>query len=214
MMSCVIYAIHAFCALLLNEVLPLWCLTKIELGGLDFDSNHIGLFQSISGAYGVITQLIFYPMVAQWLGIKKVFVFSLLIVTPLVWNITEARYLLPVPESGNAAKAAFWIVLLVFGALMQQFLLFSFSALNLIMNNSVPFQKMGAVNGVGMSLGALFRAIAPTVGASMYAWSITHHNNYFISFRFVFIVIALFLVFNVCLCLKFMPKRVNAPFKM
>lgn len=33
--------------------------------------------------------------------------------------------------------------------------------------HSVPFQKMGAVNGIGMSMSSLFRTIAPTFGASI-----------------------------------------------
>ncbi|XP_062585104.1 uncharacterized protein LOC134246757 [Saccostrea cucullata] len=48
----------------------------------------------------------------------------------------------------------------------------SFPATSLFVNNSSPAHMAGSVNGIAMTATAIARTLAPTIGGSVFAWSI------------------------------------------
>lgn len=66
-----------------------------------------------------------------------------------------------------------------------------FSSSFLLIANSTTHDKTGAVNGLGQSAGSLARAIGPSLGGAMFAWSNTAGLPFPLDYHFVFIFISL-----------------------
>jgi hypothetical protein len=63
----------------------------------------------------------------------------------------------------------------------------TFTCIFTILNNSVPAEARGRMQGVAMTVGSLARAIGPTVGAELFAWSLTNGSGFPIDQHFVFL---------------------------
>lgn len=85
-----------------------------------------------------------------------------------------------------------------------------FCASSILINNSVPFDQLGSVNGLAMSLTSLLRTCSPMFSGSIFAWSITVGVK--IGFPFnehlAFLSLGLILLFVLVLS-TFIPDRVN-----
>jgi len=213
-MTCsVLLATFWFGVIMIVEINPLWFMTSRERGGIDFDTNEIGIVRGSTGIFGVVVQLILYPVLDKKFGVKNVFIFSCLVLVVNAWSFTETRLLLPSDPEDVGATIIFWIVILAAVGIFQQFALFCSSALNLMINNSASLDKIGTINGIAMSMSAFFRSLAPTIGASAYSWSVGQNTNYLISFRFAYILSSLLLLCATLICAKWVPASINSPYK-
>ena len=84
-----------------------------------------------------------------------------------------------------------------------------FTAINMIVGNTVTHsQHLGAVNGMAQTIAMICAAIAPTGGASVFAWSVSGDHTFPLDFH-------LFWVFFLALCVvlfglaSMLPNSVN-----
>jgi MFS family permease len=205
MLASAFFAIHCFMVIIFVEVFPLWAITPHSQAGLSFGTNEIGLILSVGGAFGVAVQILTFKPLTTKITYKQLLMYYVLGMAVLMVLIVEVQRL-------YHHRVIFWIALAFCICLNQQLMLGTFSAFNIVMNNSVPFTLMGSMNGVAMSLAALGRTVGPTAGANLYAWSVGESHIYIISFRLVFYLIALLYVINVFCATKFLPETVNVPY--
>ncbi|EDO39928.1 predicted protein [Nematostella vectensis] len=78
----------------------------------------------------------------------------------------------------------------------------SFLAVFIFINNSVPSELLGTVNGLSMAVTSVFRALAPSASGSLFAWSIS--EGYKLGFPFnvnlAFIFLGLIRLLSVVFC--------------
>jgi MFS family permease len=83
-----------------------------------------------------------------------------------------------------------------------------FSANNVLINNASPKGTVGRVNGIAYSLGALLKAIGPSVGGTVFAWSIARGLHFPFNYNFVYNVLSIISLILFFL-IKFIPKDLN-----
>merc|ERR1712032_110046 len=68
-------------------------------------------------------------------------------------------------------------LLITLGVVRLALILTCFTSAFVILNNAVPIQSRGRLNGVLVSVVSVFKAIGPALGAVMFAWSVSepHH---------------------------------------
>jgi len=76
--------------------------------------------------------------------------------------------------------------------------------------NSVDFKQMGSVNGLAQSMVACTRAVAPTLGGVLFAWSVALHKFYPLNQHFVFLLMAILSAITALLTIG-MPLSINKP---
>jgi hypothetical protein len=76
--------------------------------------------------------------------------------------------------------------------------------------NSVDYEHMGAVNGLGQSLVAFLRAIGPYFGAMVLAWSFENGLPFPLNRYFIFCIMSLLCVINFVMTIG-LPEELNRP---
>jgi len=71
---------------------------------------------------------------------------------------------------------------------------FAFTTVFVLVNNSVDSQSRATVNGIGQSISALFRAIGPTIGGNIFAFTLTKNLPWPFNFTFVFLLVGISLI--------------------
>merc|ERR1712032_1314582 len=68
-------------------------------------------------------------------------------------------------------------LLITLGVVRLALILTCFTSAFVILNNAVPIQSRGRLNGVLVSVVSVFKAIGPALGAVLFAWSVSepHH---------------------------------------
>lgn len=201
-----IYCLLSVLTIIIDEIVPLWCVAPRRCGGLGLEAHDIGAVMSISGLVLVVFQLFLYPLVAARFPTRRVFEVGLLVygvlsaampfLALLAAEGDELHAAQPTNASahaggggvgvgdggggsdgGGAAAGAAWAVVL-FGLISLNSLgkcagSMAYTSIFLVINNSAGDEYRGRVNGLGMSAGSAFKAAGPTLGAVLFAWSIT-----------------------------------------
>ncbi|XP_060579020.1 uncharacterized protein LOC132735994, partial [Ruditapes philippinarum] len=76
----------------------------------------------------------------------------------------------PVPVS-------LWVLLLSTNTVMKLMVSCVFSGTSLLINNSVEPELAGQVNGLSMTITAIFRSLAPLVGGILYSWTVGYSSD-------------------------------------
>lgn len=198
-----LYSLLSFCVIGADEVFTVWASTDIQLHGLGFGTEEIGIALGISTLPLLFIQVYIFPAAEAKFGSKKTFEVACLFLIFCLTTVAALRILLH-------QHTIMWVCLLLSMGITKICSVTCFSAVGILMNNSVPPEKVGVLNGIAMTFAALFRGLAPTVGGSLFAWSIT--SGVKIGFPFdvnlVFIIFgSVFLASNV-LC-SVTPQRLN-----
>ncbi|KAI0208997.1 hypothetical protein LSAT2_006341 [Lamellibrachia satsuma] len=202
--ACVgLYSLLSFCVIGADEVFTVWASTDIHLHGLGFGTEELGVALGTSSLPLLFIQVYIFPAAESRFGSKHTFEFSCLFLIFLGTTVGALRIFLTQPTT-------LWVCLLLYMGLTKICILNCFSAVSILTNNSVPPEYVGSLNGIAMTFAALFRGLAPTVGGSIFAWSIT--SGVKIGFPFdvnlVFIIFgSVFLASNILCSLT--PKRLN-----
>ena len=128
----------------------------------------------------------------------------------------------------HVSRIPLWIVLFITLFMMRLCINVAYVMIAIFINNSVPKRQAGAINGLAVSLAALtrqrhnidrilafitssFRAIAPSVGGSLFAWSISKgkgHIGFLLDYHLVFYFIST--VFLISLLLSvYLPSKLQ-----
>ncbi|KAK6190747.1 hypothetical protein SNE40_002543 [Patella caerulea] len=202
--SILLYTVYSFGVIGFEDIFTIWASTEPRLDGLGFDTSEIG---TILGAVAIpllLIQLFIYPPIVNKLGIKMAFiVFNIVIII--------AVQILPVLHLMYDKKIELWMLLILILLAEKLGVNCCFSGSSLLINNSCEPKLVGVVNGMAMTFTAIARTLAPTVGGSLFAWSVGYGSQHIgapfdVNLSFIFFGLVFMLS---CLMCIFLPKSLN-----
>ena len=208
-LSVLAYAIWAFINVIYDEVLSLFVVTPISLGGLSMTSTEMGFVLSSLGIAQIVGQLFCYPPVERRLGLVKSFrlasvmmiIFSLTL--PFINNL--ARYLSDDHGQLSAdGRALVYVVLLMNLTGRTIASCFGYISIIICVNDSCPdIRNIGMVHGFGQVAASFvrlvfvddqqtnkIRAVGPALGGFIWSWSLISGLPSPLDSHFTFLVIA------------------------
>lgn len=121
-------------------------------------------------------------------------------------NVTRYE-LQEVSTPGSLALNA-WVVLVLNFALNQMWQVMALTAVMALINNSCFPSVRGTVNGIAQTMASAARAIGPTLGGFLYAWSQSNGLGWPFDLRFLWNVLTLFLLLAI-LETSLLPLSIN-----
>jgi hypothetical protein len=198
------YGLLCMSYILLDETIPLFLKLDKAFGGLSFGSSDIGFLLSLSGVFMVFFTSIALPLLAS-MKKSRLFLISTCFAIPAVfaWPSIAVLNRTVLDKWGLHGDRLLWLLLGSCATLKNIFACCAFTAVMIQVNDSCSHKHLGAVNGLGQSLGALARAVGPAVGGLL--WSISLHTNFIFT---NFLGCAVLLV--ICQCLNYqLPDPTN-----
>ncbi|XP_065840286.1 uncharacterized protein [Oscarella lobularis] len=219
------YCLFAFSVVGSDELASLWMSTKKYRGGLGFREKDIGLFQAILACVTVPLQIHLTHKMETKLGSLMAFYVTcvacvfFMAFQPVISSIERQCHCTLVHKNTYSASLTFlyvsviplWTVLFITLFMMRLSINVAYVMIAIFINNSVPKRQVGAINGLALSLAAVTRAVAPSVGASLFAWSISEgkgHVGFLLDYHLVFYFIST--VFLISLLLSvYLPSKLQ-----
>ena len=131
-------------------------------GGLGLSTNNVGVIMAVNGLIALAIQAIVFPYAAEKLGIWRVFVI-VTILHPTAYFIVPYLALLP----DNALYAGIYTSLGIRNLLS----ILAYPALLILLRQaSISAAVLGRINGLGASVGAGCRTMAPPIAGLLYGW--------------------------------------------
>lgn len=187
------YGMVCAAAILIDETLPLFFKLETARGGFGFDSQQIGVLLSTGAAGMMVMSILCIPLID---GVSNKYLsklsISLLVPLCLAFPLIALLNNHVLVNMGNdtAHMWLLWPLLILVNTFKNLFTNFSFTAAVIMVNYSVTDEYLGAVNGLGQSLGALARSLGPAVGGLL--WSVaTKYDFVYLNFIAVVAVFAL-----------------------
>lgn len=154
-------------------VLPLFCDTPLDLGGLSLNEVQIGTYLAANGCVTIIVQLMLFPYLERKWGGPYNTLRKCLSVLPMVFACFILAHFAGKAFGFKAIVASLAVLLLVRGGSSMMIV-----SSNLCINNVVPQRNaLGSINGMSQAMASLARAIGPIAANSGYAFSITALGN-------------------------------------
>jgi len=206
----VLYMLYSFSTSFMMVIFPIWSMLKFEDGGLEFNTSDTGLANAMSGFFTIIFQTFIYRRLISLLGLVWAYRLSQFICAVMV-------VLAPIGASGTShlygtpGEAWFWIVNLSLCAVYVAMIIYGFSALGTIINNTTSNDRLGGVNGLTQTAASLARSASPAIGSAFFAMTLHLNSNYFISYRLSFWVISGIYMVSLLLAFK-LPAYLNKPY--
>ncbi|KAL5016316.1 hypothetical protein ScPMuIL_005905 [Solemya velum] len=163
--SVFLYTLFSFASIGYDEVFTVWCSTRTGLDGLGFSPDEIGAILGLTAIPLLLIQFFIFPVMVRKFQIKWTFIISIGIQMVIVSCTATLHLLVDSPKW-------LWAGLLLMCIPRQLASSSCFTATSLFINNSVRPEQVGAVNGIGMTLTAVARTLAPTIGGSIFAWTV------------------------------------------
>ena len=188
----VIATVSCYCCiatgyLILDETTPLLLKLSFDKGGFGYQSKEIG---SLLGLSGIILFLwTFFAIAPIERTIGKL---NMLKIGNYIGVLLPVLYVL-IPRYTTSAlqlepRAISWILLLAVMCLRNIFSSMAFTAVMILVNNSVTSEYLGQVNGGAQALASLSRAIGPLLGGILWTWSVSI-DNLFINFILITVIL-------------------------
>ena len=130
-------------------------------GGLGLSLKQVGLIMSVNGVIALFMQGAVFPLVAEWLGVWRLFQVVTLL-HPVVYFLVP--YLAILPRAG----ASLYIGLYGLLALRNFFAILAYPLLLILIKEACDPRRLGRVNGLGASAGAVARCVAPPLSGVLY----------------------------------------------
>ena len=188
-----------------NEVFPLWCVAPAQSGGLELTSPQLGWVLSASGLALLGFQMIIFPPLSRRVSITRLCFFGCAS-SGVLYALLPFVTLLAEPASVIAA-------LLLQQSLLRCALGCCFTCTFTILNNSVPAESRGRMQGVAMTVGSIARAVGPTMGAELFAWSLTNGLPLPFDVHFVFLLVCGMNLVPVAIAMATFTKQLDMPFE-
>nr|XP_012555465.2 protein ZINC INDUCED FACILITATOR-LIKE 1 isoform X1 [Hydra vulgaris] len=200
----ILYGLYGIVTTGFYEILPVFLATSEEYGGNAMTVFDIGSFILISSIFIIITQLA-TSKIQFWFGAKKAFIggiFIFICMVPLL------------PVSGLIKKGTSrWIFLMFVQVSINAVISVCFVCLNVFLGNSVEPDLLGTINGLGMSVSCIGRALGPTIFGVSYSWSLSNVEHHRLGFPFnqyfVFFLISLCCFLNLIYVYWLIPTSLN-----
>ena len=193
-----LYSLFSVVVLSLDEVLPLWSKVPREIGGLAMSIRKFSIVISISALVCFPFSLFIFQAFERCLGGLRSYLVALLCLIPVCVLMPSISVLPGIASS---------LLLGIFNIFLRLFVSAVFAALSMFVNNSVTPDKLGAVNGLCISICSIFRSFAPIYGGSVFAISLNNHT-FPLDYHLVFVINGFVLI----LCILFgtvLPESLN-----
>jgi MFS family permease len=193
-----------------DQVIPLYCILPISRNGLELDNKDIGIIFGISGISAIIVQIVLCPFIVNSLGSVNAFKLALFVCIPAFIFTPELNRLNY--KDNIVLQSFFWVSMGVCQLIKTFGFELSYTAIMVIVNNSVSSKNRGKLNGLSQSFVALMRLLSPIFGNSLFAFSTKYQYTLGFPFdlHFIFYIQTILhvIVFLFCLIL---PQSLNAP---
>ncbi|XP_067670679.1 uncharacterized protein [Haliotis asinina] len=202
--SILLYTVYSFGVIGAEDVFTIFLSTEPQYNGMGFTSNEIGLSLGVVSVPLLVLQLLVYPAMVRKFGIKKTFLIGGMVLVVTVQT-------LPMLHRLHDNKVLLWTLLMMIMLPERLAVNCCFSGSSLMINNSANPQNAGTVNGIAMTFTAIARTLAPTVGGSVYAWSISYGAEYLgppFDHNLAFLIFGLVFAISLIQCLL-LPESLN-----
>ena len=162
------YALYSAVEIGVTEVVCLWAVASEASGGLGLSMARVGQALGAVGVFMVVVQFALYEKHVTRVGERGGVLGALARNGPAIAALPVAAYALEAAFGEGGAVAA---LVLVHGFVKCGDTIF-FSALTAVANATVSTEDRGAFQGVNVTLGSLGKALGPTAGAVLFAWTI------------------------------------------
>ena len=162
------YALYSAVEIGVTEVVCLWAVASEASGGLGLSMARVGQALGAVGVFMVVVQFALYEKHVTRVGERGGVLGALARNGPAIAALPVAAYALEAAFGEGGAVAA---LVLVHGFVKCGDTVF-FSALTAVANATVSTEDRGAFQGVNVTLGSLGKALGPTAGAVLFAWTI------------------------------------------
>jgi hypothetical protein len=210
--ACTLYALLGLMNTMADEVWPLWALTPVSEGGLAFSTDQIGAINAWSGVIQLLFNLAVYPILAKHLGLVKTFLVGLVASILVFPSYPFIRYV-PLPVKGDIGSSVlFWTVLGFLAMWRCTATQSCFSSIMTIISNSIYPEHMGAANGMGQSMVAFTRMLAPFSSAAVLALSLSPQTVWPFNYgRLAWYLMSIIGIITIGLGWSHLPTSLNKP---
>eukprot|EP00752_Nemacystus_decipiens_P011395 g10122.t1 len=167
-----VYSIFSFIVIGSREVYPLWALSTVQAGGIDWTTKEIGEALSVCGIGMLIFQLLVYPWLSKRMGVTRSQRYACLLSMPVFLAFPSLSLL----RDSEAALVAASLVLLFLANVVSNAV---FINISLAINNAVDPSRRATLNGLSMTLASVAKAAGPTFFSAIFAWSVDGHDRPF-----------------------------------
>lgn len=192
------YFVLSFVDLSFSEVIPLWAIASVSVGGLGMEQRRIGFLMTFTGCLQVVYTMVVYPMLVKLLGRVESFRIGQIVFIPFCLGITLLNKMKP------ESLQQFVMLVFVF-AVARAGCSLGNSSIGLIVNRCVRKEQRASINGLSMGIGSMAKAIGPMTSTFIFAWSINPsqedavERDFPLDVHFIFIIFSLLSV--VCIAM-------------
>jgi MFS family permease len=165
-----VYCFLSTFSIFYEDCYPLWLLTPRREGGMGMAVDEIGAVLSATAVFTVLYQFLIFPFISERMPSHVLFPTSAGISAVLM----PVAVLIARMKPGAAAT---WAALIAHNIVYRCAVSNAYTACFCTINNSCATDARGAVNGFAMSVASLFKAVGPSLGASLYAYGLDRAPN-------------------------------------
>ena len=183
-----------------------WTVASVKSGGLDFTPRDVGLTTAIGGVATVFSLFFIAGPVIKVMSVVRAVRMMGLILTPV---------LACMPLGNNIARhgsnAAVWGLEGILVFLWQATVQIMINAVNVLVPNSVPNEKLAMAQAASQASSAIGKAIGPTVIGAILEWSLRPGRKFPFNYFCTFFILAFICVVYSVLTF-FLPPSINYPY--
>lgn len=189
------YAIFCFMITFVDETVPLWAVSSTDSGGIAFSSADVGALLALVGGGLVIFQLFFYEcMISRYFNKGSKDTLSRLLAfgsTGIILLPITSSIIFKFMDSMSSERES---KIIIYATILTDLLIYripcvsAFSTAAVIVNNAVPKEMRGTMNGLIMTAGSIGNASGPIIGSILYATFV--ESSLPIDGRLVFVIAA------------------------
>ncbi|KAJ7387199.1 hypothetical protein OS493_004169 [Desmophyllum pertusum] len=199
-----VYCVLSFIVIGFDELFTLWAATETKHGGLGFSTDQIGTALLCVAAPLLFLQIWTYPKFERRLGSIRVFQLGNVIMGIMIVSLSGIN-------TFYNRSTILWPLLISILLPLRMGVGCSFSSTSILVNNSVPSELLGSVNGLAMTAGSISRAFAPLFTGSIFAWSISKgfKHGFPLDEHFAFLLLSIVCLLSVLLSCTVLPEELN-----
>ena len=165
-----VYCFLSTFSIFYEDCYPLWLLTPRREGGMGFQVDEIGAVLSATAVFTVAYQFLIFAFISERCPSHVLFPTSSAIAAVLM----PVAVLIARMKPGAATT---WAALIAHNIVYRCAVSNAYTACFCTINNSCATNARGAVNGFAMSVASAFKAVGPSLGASLYAYGLDKAPN-------------------------------------
>ncbi|KAI8916233.1 major facilitator superfamily domain-containing protein [Gorgonomyces haynaldii] len=181
------YSLLAFIIVCFDEVYSVWANSPIGTG-LGFSPREVGMSLSPMGLVLLFVQIVVYPWIMRYVSSLTLYKYGMLFY-PIIFMCFPiiSNWIAPVPEWQHLT----WPLLWIFLGLRYFVGSLTFTAVMILVSNSAKPGMLGVVNGYGQMGGSFVRTVGPSLGSSIFAWSIQSGIAFPLDKNLIFLLLSL-----------------------